>query len=185
MSKPSSGHFSGTTGSRNASKNLSRNNDRSVIITPKGLDLREHPTKYKQTSSKKLKALRDKQDNRTLTKEEYKHKEWQRRLSARRKAGIDSFWDRERELISLNLPPTRNWSAEQRSDILNHKRPKYNGKSMQSHHTYSVAKYPHLANQGSLIYPVTIYEHTNRWHYKGTKNCLPGRPNNYKAKEQF
>ena len=185
MSKPSSGHFGGTTGSRNASKNLSQIDDMSVIITLKGLDLREHPTKYKQMSSKKRKEFREKQKKRTLTRAEYKRLNWQKRLDSRRKAGIDSFWDRERYRISSNLPTTRNWSAKQRNDILNHKTPKYNGKPMQSHHTYSVTKYPHLANQGILIYPVTTYEHRNRWHYKGTKNSLPGRPNNYKAKEQF
>ena len=91
MSKPSSGHFSGTTGSKNTSKNLSQNNDKSVIITPKGLDLREHPTKYKQMSSKKHKILREKEANRTLTKAEYRYKEWQRRLNTRRKEGIDNF----------------------------------------------------------------------------------------------
>ena len=185
MSKPSSGHFSGTIGSKNTSKNMSRNNDMSVIITPKGVDLREHPTKYKQIGSKKRKVLREKVQLRTITKDEYKRLEWQKRLDARRRAGIETFWDRERNRISLNLPTTRNWSAEQRAAIMNHKMPKYKGKSMQSHHTYSVAKYPHLADQGSLIYPVTAYEHTNRWHYKGTKNSLPGRPNNYNAKEQF
>lgn len=185
MSKPRSGHFSGTTGSKNASKKLSRNNDRGIIIIPNGLDLREHPTKYKQLSSKKRTALRKKVQLRTITKAEYKRLDWQNRLDTRRKAGIDSFWDRERYLISLRLPTTRNWSEEQSTDISEHKTPKFNGKPMQSHHTYSVAKYPHLANQGSLIYPVTAYEHTNRWHYKGTKNSLPGRPNNYNAKEQF
>ncbi len=185
MSKPSSGHFSGTTGSNNTSKKLSHNDDARVIIPPKGPDLRSHPAKYKQMSSKKRKALREKVQSRSITKAEYKRLNWQRRLDARRRAGIGSFWDRERVLISLNLPTTRNWSAAQRADILNHKIPKYNGKPMQSHHTYSVAMYPHLANQGGLIYPVTVYEHMNRWHYKGTKNSLPGRANNYKAKEQF
>ena len=185
MSKPSSGHFRGTTGSKNALKKLSRNNDRSVIITQKGLDLREHPAKYKQMSSKKIKKLREKVQTRTITRSEYKRLDWQRRLNNRRKVGIDSFWDRERDRISMNLTTTRNWSAEQRADILNHKMPKFRGKPMQSHHTYSVAKYPHLANLGSLIYPVTTYEHTYRWHYKGTKNSLPGRPINYKAEEQF
>ena len=180
MSKPNSGHFRGTTGCRSVQRH-----DPGGIIEEKNLDTREHPTKYKQLSSKKLKALREKVANRTITKEEYKRLDWQNRLDNRRKAGIDSFWDRERDRISLNLPTTRNWSAEQRADILNHKMPKYNGKSMQSHHTYSVAKYPHLANRGNLIYPVTVYEHMNRWHYKGTKNSLPGRPNNYNAKEQF
>ncbi len=176
MSKPSSGHFSGTTGSRNASKNLSRNNDRSVIITPKGLDLREHPTKYKQMRSEKLRALREKEDNRTLTKEEYKHKEWQRRLSARRKEAITQFWKNERRLIKQGLPTTRNWSAEQREAILSGKQPKYKGKTIASHHTYSVAKYPHLANRMELIYPATYYEHIYGWHVGNTKNSLPGIP---------
>jgi len=185
MSKPSSGHFSGTSGSNNASKNLSRNNNRNVIITPKGLDLREHPTKYKQMSSKKLKILRQKEANRTLTKAEYKHKEWQRRLNIRRKEGIDNFWEREVERIANNRPTTRNWSAIQRADILKGKRPKYKGESMQSHHTYSVAKYPHLANLGQLIYPATRNEHKNRWHGSNFKTSLPGRPMNINIKEDF
>ena len=185
MSKPTSGYFSGTTGDKSASKNLSRKNDSNDIIIPKGFEYTEHPTKYKQMSSKKRKELREKVHMRTITKAEYKRLNWQKRLDNRRKAGIDSFWDMERDRISRNLPTTRNWSAEQIVDILNHKIPKYYGKPMQSHHTYSVSKYPHLANRGDLIYPVTIYEHINRWHYKGTKNSLPGMPNNYAAKEQF
>ena len=185
MSKPSSGHFSGTAGINNASYNQSQHNNINVIITPKGLDLKEHSTKYKQMSSKKRKELHEKEQARTITKSEKKRLDWQKRLDARRRTGINLFWDKERYLISHNLPTTRNWSAEQRTDILNHKTPKFNSKPMQSHHTYSVAKYPHLSNLGDLIYPVTTYEHTNRWHYKGTKNILPGRPNNYNAKEQF
>lgn len=176
MSKPNSGHFSGTIGSRNTTKNLSRKNDRCVIMLPKGLDLREHPTKYKQMSSQKLKNLREKEDNRTLTKAEYKHKEWQRRLSARRKEAITQFWKNERKLIKRNLPTTRNWSAEQRQAILSGKQPKYKGKTMASHHTYSVAKYPHLANRKELIYPATYYEHVHGWHGGNTKNSLPGVP---------
>lgn len=176
MSKPSSGHFSGTTGSKNASKNLSRNTDGNVIMVPSDLDLREHPTKYKQMSSKKLKVLREKQANRTLTKEEYKHKEWQRRLSARRKKAITQFWENESMLIKNNLPTTRNWNAEQRQAILSGKLPKYKGKTMASHHTYSVTKYPHLANRMELIYPATFYEHVYGWHGGNTKNSLPGIP---------
>ncbi len=176
MAKPSSGYFSGTTGSKNASKNLSRNIDRNAIILPKGLDLREHPTKYKQMSSQKLKVLREKEANRTLAREGYKHKEWQRRLSARRKEAITEFWKNERRLIKRNLPTTRNWSDEQRQAILSGKQPKYKGKNMVSHHTYSVAKYPHLANRKELIYPVTFYEHVYGWHGGNTKNSLPGIP---------
>ena len=36
----------------------------------KGLDLNEHPTTPKQMSSKKMKELKDKVDNRTITKQE-------------------------------------------------------------------------------------------------------------------
>lgn len=88
MAKPSSGHFSGTAGRKTAYKNQYRNIDRDAIILPRDLDLREHPTKYKQMSSQKLKVLRQKEANRTLTKEEYKHKEWQRRLAVRRNKAI-------------------------------------------------------------------------------------------------
>ena len=185
MSKPSSGYFAGTTGSRNASKNISLDYNNNAIISTKGLDTREHPTKYKQLSSKKQKALREKLKKRTLSKDEYKRLDWNRRLSIRRKAGIDSFWEREAELITHNYPTTRNWSAKQIADILTGKRPKYNGTSMQSHHTYSVAKYPHLANIGSLIYPVTLHEHSARWHGGNFRNSLPGRPVNRSVNEDF
>lgn len=185
MSKPISGHFSGTIGSKNASKNLSLLSDDSAIIATERLDLREHPTKYKQLSSKKLKLLREKEASRTLTKAEYKHKEWQVRLNNRRKKGIDLFWEYEAERIINNLPYTRNWSAEQRIDILKGKRPKYRGETIQSHHTYSVAKYPHLANKGELIYPVTRNEHIHRWHGNNFKISLPGRPVNIHVKEDF
>ena len=176
MSKPNSGHFSGTTGSKNTSKKLSQIIDRNAIILPKLLDLREHPAKYKQMSSKKLKALRKKEANRTLTKEEYKHKEWQRRLSNRRKEAITQFWKNERSLIKRNLPTTRSWNAEQRQEIVSGRQPMFKGKAITSHHVYSVAKYPHLANRRELIYPATFYEHIYGWHGGNTKNSLPGIP---------
>ena len=185
MSKPSSGHFKGTIGGNASSKNVSHNLNNDGIIKGNGFDTRAHPTKYKQLSSKKLKALREKEAARTLTKAEYKHKEWQRRLSIRRRAGIDAFWERERELIDKKLPTTRKWSAEQRDDILNNKRPKFKGVTMQSHHTYSVAQYPHLANIGSLIYPATQYEHHKRWHGGNYKNSLPGKPVDNHVNEEF
>ena len=185
MSKPSSGHFSGTTGSKNAYKNQSPKRDLGDIIILEGSKYEEHPTKYKQLNSKKRKELREKVQSRTITKAEYKRLDWQRRLDTRRKAGIVAFWDSERDRISYGLPTTRNWSATQIADIMNSKTPKFNGQSMQSHHKYSVAKYPHLANRGDLIYPVTKYEHYNRWHHKGTKNSLPGMPNNLEVKEEF
>ena len=185
MSKPSSGHFAGTEGYRRDTKKISPNSEGHVIIVSKNIDTREHPAKYKQLNGKNRKTLHEKEKNRTITKKEYKRLDWQRRLDARRREGINAFWAREKELIERNLPTTRNWSSEQRADILNDKRPKFKGVTMQSHHTYSVAKYPHLANNGSLIYPATLYEHTNRWHARNFKTSLPGKPANYKIKEEF
>lgn len=55
---------------------------------------------------------------------------------------------------------------------------------MQAHHTYSVNKYPHLAKEGHLIYPVTFDEHFYGFHNGNFRNSLPGKPYpNYK--EQF
>ena len=176
MSKPSSGHFGGTVGSLNAAKNIAQGSCSHVIIDKKNLDNREHPTKYKQLGSKKLKVLREKVQDRTITKEEYKRLNWQNRLTARRNEAVKDFWEREKFLIQNNLPSTRNWSAKQRLDILNGKKPKFNGKAMSSHHTYSVARYPHLANRMDLIFPATYYEHIYGWHGGNTRKSLPGMP---------
>ncbi|MBO4846659.1 MAG: hypothetical protein J5525_10170 [Lachnospiraceae bacterium] len=179
LSKPSSGHFKGTAGSKASYNNLSQKKDSGGIINKKGLDTREHPTKYKQMSSKRIKALREKVDRRTITKTEYKHMEWQKRLTKRRNKAIKEFWKNERRLIKNNLPTTRNWNPHQRQKILAGRQPKYKGKTMSSHHTYSVTKYPHLADKRELIYPVTFYEHVYGWHGGNTKNSLPGIPIKY------
>ena len=178
MSKPSSGHFSGTAGSK-TTKIISQKSDSRVIISSKDIDTREHPTKYKQLGSKKLKLLREKVENRTITKKEYKRLDWQNRLTKRLNKAVKDFWFFERIRIARNLPTTRNWSAEQRQTILSGKRPKYKGRTMESHHTYSVAKYPHLANRFDLIYPATHYEHIYGFHGGNTKNSLPGVPIKY------
>ena len=185
MSKPSSGHFIGTAGSNSTFKNLSQKDYKSGIILPKGIDTREHPTKYKQLSSKRRKDLREKEDNHTITKEEYRRLNWQRRLDKRRRDGIEAFWEAEADRINRKLPTTRNWTVTQREAILNGLRPKFKGEPMQSHHTYNVAKYPHLASIGFLIYPVTRNEHFNRWHNRSYTKSLPGKPMNYQIKEDF
>lgn len=178
MSKANSGHFHGTFGNQvhRVSQMFS---PKQGLADGQKFVIREHPTKYKQMSSKKLQELNDKVNNRTITREEYKRKEWQRRLTKRRNTAITKFWERERNLIKSGLPTTRNWSAEQIHDILSGKRPKYNGKTMASHHTYSVSRYPHLANRMEYIYPVTVHEHIHGWHGGNTKNSLPGVPIKY------
>ncbi|WP_288886478.1 hypothetical protein [uncultured Eubacterium sp.] len=177
MSKPNSGHFKGTTGEKIASYKYLISQNHAIINGNKD-DLREHPCKYKQPGRKKLKMLQEKLEARTITKEEYKLLSWSKRLAKRRNRGIDEFWKEERRRIKKGLPTTRNWSAQQRADILNKKRPKFKGKTIQSHHTYSVAKYPHLANKGKYIQPVTPYEHLYGYHGGNYKNSLPGKPIN-------
>lgn len=175
MSKPSSGHFSGTTGANHAK----HDKDISSISVNKSdstnsLDFREHPVKnYSSTSIKKI---RSKVDSRTATRNEYKKLEQSRRLANRRKAGVREFWRQERERLRNNQKGTRNWSAEQIRDIKAGRTPKLNGKPLQSHHTYTVNKYPHLANKGQIIYPVTFDEHFYGFHNGNFKNSLPGKP---------
>ena len=178
MSKPNSGHFSGTSGHIISQKLISTNEKKSDIIKPKvnGLDLREHPTKYKQPGAKKRKMLSEKERNRTLSKSEYKLKYWFSRFSKRKAKGIDEFWKEERRRIKAGEPTTRNWAASQIQEILDKKRPTYKGKPMQSHHTYSAAKYPHLADRKELIFPVTHHEHLYGYHGGNYKNSLPGKP---------
>lgn len=175
MSKPSSGHFSGTTGAIHAKHNQDVLATSSTKTDSKyDLDYREHPVKnYRSTSINKI---RDKVISRTATKNEYKKLEQNRRLANRRKSGIREFWRQERERLKNNQKGTRNWSAEQIHDIKAGRTPKLNGKSLQSHHIYAVNKYPHLANKGRIIYPVTFDEHFYGFHNGNFKNSLPGKP---------
>lgn len=175
MSKPSSGHFSGTTGANHANHTQAIQAAPAIKSTSKDdLDYREHPVKnYSSTSINKI---RNKVASRTATKNEYKKLEQNRRLSNRRKAGVREFWRQERERLRNNQKGTRNWSAEQIRDIKAGRTPKLNGKPMQSHHTYAVSKYPHLANKGKIIYPVTYDEHFYGFHNGNFKTSLPGKP---------
>ena len=171
MSKPPSGLFHGTTGE----KELFGNAEELIAIRSVGLDLREHPLLRKQLSGTQRKAINEKIAARTATREEYKHREWQRRLDARRRKGVDAFWDQEIARLESGFPGTRNWSDEQRKAILAGKKPKYHGKTLEAHHTYSVKRYPHLANSPQVIYPATHLEHLQGWHGGNPKKSLPGQ----------
>lgn len=173
MSKPTSGHFRGTTGERKFS-NTPISEDAIIKERTKGLDLREHPVKHK--SSLSLKKIRAKKEARTATREEYKKLDRMTRLSEKRNKAVNDFWDKERERISNNKSTTRNWSAEHRFQILKGNKPKVNGKTMQGHHTYSVSKYPHLAGRHEVIFPATFEEHLYNWHGGNFKKSLPGKP---------
>ena len=142
----------------------------------KGLDTREHPSKYKQISAKEKSRLESKVRDRTITKDEYKKLEWNKKISARRQDAVNEFWDQEQIRLQKGENGTRNWSPQQKADILNGKRPTYNGKTIQGHHTYSVSKYPHLSGNSEVIYPATFNEHLKGWHGGNFRNSLPGEP---------
>ena len=144
----------------------------------KHLDLTPKQKPYNIHSSKKIKELKAKKANRTMTKEEWKASEWNRRFKRRRDMGVDSFWEQERKRILNGEEWTRNWDKNQVEDILNSKRPKYNGNTIIGHHTYSASQYPHLANKGEVIYPTTKREHFYGWHGGNYKKSKPGSPIN-------
>lgn len=104
-----------------------------------GFDLEPHPTSNKQLSSSKMKELKNKIDSRTATREEYDLYEWNKKMTQRRSEGVKDFWNQERERIISGEETSRNWSQEQIADILSGKTPKYDGKPIQGHHTYSVS----------------------------------------------
>ena len=179
MSKGSSGLFHGTTGDRHQSSA-----EHTIASRTAGLDLREHP-RGKSLSARQSRQVRNKITARTATKNEYRQYMSDKRFAERRKAGVNEFWKQERRRIKAGVQPTRDWSDEQRADILSGGRPKYEGRTIQGHHSYSASRYPHLANRGEIIYPVTFDEHLFGWHGGNFSNSLPGKPIKYSKKRSF
>ena len=180
MSKGNSGLFSGTKGCRNTQEAVRNSAYAEIVETiasrTKGLDLREHPLPYKIPSAKKMKALKKKVDSGKATKSEYKLFDWAKRFKRRRDDGVNNFWDQEKERLLRGEKGTRRWSKDQRRDILSGRRPKFNGKVIIGHHSYSASKYPQLANLGEVIYPATFNEHLRGWHGSKYKLSLPRKP---------
>lgn len=106
--------------------------------------------------------------------EEYKNYEMTRRFNKKRKKAIDDFWREEAKRI-MNNTPTRLWTEEQKKDILSGRKPKFNGRPIQGHHTFSASKFPHLAGDHRVIYPATFIEHLVAWHGGNWKTSLPGK----------
>ena len=173
MSKCNSHHFTGTTSLHNSSLHTPSESD-IIAERVKGLDLRPHPTK--QMGSKRMTKVRGKIDARTATKDEYRLLRHTERLNGRRDEGVRLFWEQERERILNGQTPSRPWSSEQRATILRGDAAMLNGKKLQGHHSYAVSQYPHLANRGEVIFPVTFYEHLHIWHGGSFFKNAPGRP---------
>ncbi|RIW28968.1 hypothetical protein D3H55_20315 [Bacillus salacetis] len=172
--------FNGAKGTDIGIKQTSQTKPAELIIADrtKGLDLNPHPIQQKQLSAKKMKELKGKIENRTITKAEYQQYTWNKKFTKHRNSGVFDFWYQERQRILNNETPTRNWNQEQINDILKGKKPKVNGEIVQGHHSYSASQYPHLADKGEIIYPATPNEHLKGWHGGNWKNSLPGRPIN-------
>ena len=149
------------------------------------LDLTPKLTPYKSLSRGQQKKIKEKIENRTVTKEEYKRYQWDKRFSKRRAAGVNEFWKQEKKRILDGEPTTRDWTNEQIQEILRGKNPQYNGQSIIGHHTYNAMNYPHICNRGELIYPVTSREHLRGWHGGSYSKNAPGRPVNPNYLEEF
>ncbi|WHY79964.1 hypothetical protein QNH20_12820 [Neobacillus sp. WH10] len=149
------------------------------------LDLTPKLTPYKSLSRDQQKIIKEKIENRTVTKEEYKRYQWDKRFSKRRAAGVNEFWKQEKKRILDGEPPTREWTNEQIQEILKGKKPQYNGQSIIGHHTYNAMNYPHICNIGELIYPVTSREHLKGWHGGSYSKNAPGRPVDPNYLEEF
>lgn len=57
----------------------------------------EHPVQFKQVGVKKLKELKSKIDNRTITREEYKVYTWNKKFAAKRDKGVKAFGNKKKQ----------------------------------------------------------------------------------------
>lgn len=104
-----------------------------------------------------------------------------------RAQGVKEFWAMERARLANNQPGTRQWTPQQRADILAGRVPvdPATGLPIQGHHTNSVIAHPEDAANGSTIYPATRSEHFNRWHGGNWANDTHGVPLNPSFPEEF
>jgi len=142
-------------------------------------------TPFTPLTKKQKQALQAKVQNRTITRTEYAHLQWDRRFANRRSRGVDRFWAAERRALNDGKPGTRNWSPQQRADILARRVPKLNGEPIEGHHRYNALDHPQLADDPANIYPATRTEHFERWHGGNFQNDTFGRPLNPGFPEEF
>lgn len=152
---------------------------------PPGNQYRTHEVPFTPLSKQQRAALNSKLRDRSISKNEYKHLEWDRRFNNRRNRGVDRFWAAERRRLTNGEPGTRNWTKTQIEDILARKRPSFDGETIQGHHKYNAINYPHLADKAWNIYPATRLEHFHRWHGANWQNETSGVPLNILFGEEF
>jgi len=146
------------------------------------LSNRRNPT----LSQKAVDEAKAKAQARTLTQEEYRSIQSDKRFSERRREGVRQMWVEERARLMRGEPGTRDWSPQQRQDILNRKTPLGpDGKPMEGHHMYSAQEYPKLADNPRNMVGTTKNEHVNRWHGGDTRIPTHGAPRNPKVPNDF
>ncbi|ASA54581.1 hypothetical protein BSQ33_01755 [Vibrio gazogenes] len=143
-------------------------------------DVNSYSTPYQPLSASQRKVIRNKIEQRAVSKREYQHYDWDRRFSNRRNRGVDRFWREEKKRLKNGQ-----WDEAQTEAILNGKRPKFEGETMEAHHRYNALSYPHLADNPVNLYPATRYEHLYRWHGGNFRNETSGKPLNVNVKEEF
>ncbi|MGZ9708608.1 PAAR domain-containing protein [Pseudomonas sp. GNP013] len=158
---------------------------RRAVPTDETVKVPTHKVPYSPVTKTQRAALKTKLENRTLSKDEYKRLDWDRRFANKRAKGVSRFWSDERTKLKLGESGTRKWSPEQKADILSGKTPKYNGESIQGHHKYNALDHPQLASDPKNIYPATRTEHFERWHGGSWRNDSFGEPVNFKYPEEF
>jgi RHS repeat-associated protein len=150
-----------------------------AVLAP--LDTRSFPTPYRQLGRTTRAALLTKLASRTITRDEWARLQWNERLANRRRAGVEAFWDEEGARLLQGLPGTRTWTPSQAQTLMQGGRlPGVFG-----HHTFSVSRYPHLANDPRVIYPVNFVEHMFRWHGGWFGRPSHGQPLDPTFPEQF
>ncbi len=174
MSKSTSGLFKNTKGFRSFIQN-NYTPEEIIAHRAQNLDKKAHPLKYKILSKKSISLLMQKIEDRNITKAEYILLQSNIRLADRRTRGVINFWKEEAKRIKHGAPTSRDWSEKQKNAILHREKPKYKGKIIYAHHTYSVKNYPHLADKHEIIYPATFKEHLLGWHGGNFKRSHAGR----------
>lgn len=142
-------------------------------------------TSYKPLTPKQKKALNQKLNDRTMSRDEYNQLQWDRSFNNRRKRRVDRFWGEEKKRLKAGKEGTGSWNEVQANDIMNGKTPTYNGDPIEGHHKYNALDYPQLADDPSNIYPATNSENFNRWHGGNWQNDTSGVPNNPLFEEEF
>jgi GHH signature containing HNH/Endo VII superfamily nuclease toxin len=152
---------------------------------PESQPVPTYETPHKPLTPKQRKLLKAKVEDRTISQDEYNRLQWDRRFANRRATGVRRFWASERNRLLEGKPGTRNWTDEQKADILANRVPKQDGRPIEGHHKYNALDHPHIANNGENIYPASWPEHFERWHGGNFRNDTFGNPLNPLYPEEF